>query len=141
MEYNRRLHGPLKFPVISMSASDRAMAEAHIKASARRERLAKRRPGGTWDAVEPQLQSDSEEGQEVFPAVGPFQCEMCQEISGTKQDFVNHIKANHSDFIDPQILLSLESDLRIREKKMMKKREREKALAEMRKSEKSSVLE
>ena len=32
-EYNRRLHGPLKFPFISLSASDRAMAEAHIRSS------------------------------------------------------------------------------------------------------------
>ena len=127
LEYNRRLHGPLKFPLISLTATDRAMAEAHLKTSARRERLAKRRKENL------QHQSDSDESQEVFPAVGPFQCEMCQEISGTKQDFVNHIKANHRDFIDPEVLGSLESDLKIREKKILKKRE--KSLAE-----KSSVV-
>ena len=132
LEYNRRLHGPLKFPLISLTATDRAMAEAHLKTSARRERLAKRRKENL------QPQSDSDESQEVFPAVGPFQCEMCQEISGTKQDFVNHIKANHRDFIDPEVLGSLESDLKIREKKILKKRE--KSLAEMIKSEKSSVV-
>ena len=31
LEYNRRKHGPLKFPIISLSASDWAMAEAHIR--------------------------------------------------------------------------------------------------------------
>ena len=133
LEYNRRIHGPLKFPLISLSATDRAMAEVHVKPSARMERRTKRRN----ENLQPQPQSDSDESQEVFPAVGPFQCEMCQEISGTKQDFVSHIKANHRDFIDPEVLGSLESDLRIREKKILKKRQ--KLLAEKMKSEKSSV--
>ena len=49
-------------------------------------------------------ENDSEGSQEVFPAVGPFLCEICWEISDTKQDFVNHIKANHKDLIDPKVL-------------------------------------
>merc|ERR1719219_2007030 len=58
---------------------------------------------------------------EVFPSVGPYQCEICQDITNTKQDFVDHIKAKHRSRIDPAVLRTLESDLRKRKKKLLKK--------------------
>ena len=98
-EYSFRLHGPLKFPKISLTALDREMAERHLALTVR---------------------PDSDSGEEVFPEVGPFQCEMCQDVSSTKQDFLHHIKDNHRDFIDPDVLYSLESDIRKRERKILK---------------------
>ena len=60
LEYNinRRHHGPLKFPVISMSASDRAMAEAHIKSSVRRRKSEK-------SSVMKKKKKESEKSQSV----------------------------------------------------------------------------
>jgi hypothetical protein len=35
---------------------------------------------------------------------GPYQCEICQQITDTKQEFVTHIKSLHKDMVDEQVL-------------------------------------
>jgi len=63
---------------------------------------------------------DADDGEEeIFPSLGPYQCEICQEITDTKQEFVAHIKALHKDMVDEAVLRSLESDLKKRKKKEM----------------------
>eukprot|EP00093_Oithona_nana_P002261 02261.XXX_4252_2358_1 [CDS] Oithona nana genome sequencing. len=64
--------------------------------------------------VEEPVEDDTEE---VFPTIGPYQCEICQMITDTKVDFVAHIKAKHRDVVDDEVLLSLESDIRKSNKK------------------------
>ena len=103
VEYNWRRHGPLKFPRITITAEERDRAEDF---------LARRRSG-----------CDPGDSEEIFPAEGPFECEMCHEVTITKQDFVDHIKDNHRDFIDPQVLSDLESDLQKKRTKVVKKPE------------------
>jgi len=72
---------------------------------------------------EPEKDSDlydaDENEEEIFPSLGPYQCEICQEITDTKQEFVAHIKALHKDMVDEAVLRSLESDLKKRKKKEM----------------------
>ena len=109
VEYNRRLHGPLKFPLVTLTATDRALAEAHSKSSTIRR--------GEEEVEEGE---EGEEGEEVFPAVGPFQCEICREVSTTKQMFVSHIKTQHWHSVDPQVLRALELDLKKRKQKVEK---------------------
>ena len=135
LDYDRKLHGPLIFPRINLTANDRALAEAHMERS-KSGRIIKRKFESldeSWDRdtgkkvkVEPdQVTAPSDPGpeecDEVFPSVGPYQCEICQNITDTKQDFVNHIKAKHRSMIDPSVLRILESDLRKRiQKEKMK---------------------
>lgn len=57
----------------------------------------------------------------MFPSIGPYQCEICQNITQTKQEFVDHIKDNHRDVVDEEVLQSLEKDLQ----KSRRKAERE----------------
>ena len=52
--------------------------------------------------------------EEIFPSVRPFQCEVCQDVTSAKQDFVKHIKLHRWEFIDPEVLAGLEEDLRKR---------------------------
>ena len=61
-----------------------------------------------------------ESDEEVFPSVGPYQCEICQVITVTKQEFVDHITKFHLEVVDLDVLRSLENDLAKK-----KKRERE----------------
>ena len=49
-----------------------------------------------------------------------FQCEICQKITDTKQDFVDHIKKFHINVVDGEVLKSLESDLKKSRKKAAK---------------------
>ena len=151
LEYDRDVHGPLMFPRITLTATDRALAEAHMEKS-KSGRIIKRKYESldeNWDPdvdmvksvksepapavsrapskpVKPQPQPESEaelsDCGEVFPSVGPYQCEICQNITNTKQEFVDHIKAKHRSMIDPAVLRTLESDLRKRKKKMLQKR-------------------
>ena len=114
VEYNKKIHGQLKFPRINLSKEDRARAEDH------KARSETKRRQETW-------QTEVEPDKEMFPSVGPFQCEMCQLVTATKQDFVTHIKTTHQGFIDPDVLRGLESDLRVREKLDAKKQEKSKA--------------
>lgn len=67
--------------------------------------------------AEPEI-IDLEDGEEeIFPSLGPYQCEICQQITETKQEFVAHIKSLHRDIVDESVLWSLESDLNKRKKK------------------------
>ena len=150
IKYDRKIHGPLMFPRITVTADDRAMAEAHIEKS-KSGRIVKRKyeildDDFDWDVdikkkvksepvytnTQPQPQAKPAKPKpapepelsdcgEVFPAVGPYQCEICKNITKTKLEFVNHIKAKHRNMIDPAVLKTLESDLRKRKKKLMKK--------------------
>ena len=65
---------------------------------------------------EPEAAPD-EDMEEVFPTIGPYQCEICQMITDTKADFVAHIKAKHRDVVDEEVLRSLEADIRKSNKK------------------------
>ena len=47
----------------------------------------------------------------MFPSIGPYQCEICQNITQTKKEFVEHIKAKHRKIVDEEVLRSLEKDL------------------------------
>ncbi|QQP56094.1 Uncharacterized protein FKW44_000650 [Caligus rogercresseyi] len=49
---------------------------------------------------------------EVFPSVGPYQCEICFIITDTKHEFVSHIKDNHRHVVDDEVLDNLELDLK-----------------------------
>ena len=55
--------------------------------------------------------------EEVFPTIGPYQCEICQMITDTKAEFVGHIKAEHRNVVDEDVLRSLEADIRKSKKK------------------------
>merc|ERR1711936_979154 len=47
---------------------------------------------------------------------------ICQNITDTKQEFVDHIKSVHSDQVDESVLQSLESDPKKRKRKELKQR-------------------
>jgi len=66
------------------------------------------------------VSDEDEDMEEIFPTVGPYQCEICQKITDTKQEFVDHIKKYHIDVVDEEVLRSLESDLRKSRKKAEK---------------------
>ena len=68
---------------------------------------------------------DEEDDEEIFPSIGPYQCEICQNITNTKQEFVDHIKKFHRNVVDESVLVSLENDL----KKSKLKKAREEAAA------------
>uniref|UniRef100_A0A0K2T316 ZAD domain-containing protein n=1 Tax=Lepeophtheirus salmonis TaxID=72036 RepID=A0A0K2T316_LEPSM len=55
---------------------------------------------------------------EVFPSIGPYQCEICQKITDTKQEFVQHIKELHRSVVDEEVLESLEQDLKKVERRL-----------------------
>ena len=55
--------------------------------------------------------------EEAFSSVGPYQCEICQIITDTKVEFVEHIEGKHADVVDEEVLLSLKSDIRKSNKK------------------------
>jgi len=63
----------------------------------------------------------------MFPSIGPYQCEICQNITNTKQEFVDHIKANHRDVVDEEVLDSLEKDLEKSRRKAAKEQKAKKA--------------
>ena len=63
---------------------------------------------------------DDDDTEEVFPTIGPYQCEICQVITDTKLEFVEHIKAKHKGIVDEEVLRSLESDIRKSKKKARK---------------------
>ena len=63
------------------------------------------------------VEVEDEDMEEVFPTIGPYQCEICQIITDTKVEFVEHIEGKHSDVVDEEVLLSLKSDIRKSKKK------------------------
>ena len=66
---------------------------------------------------EEEEEEEEESEVEMFPSVGPYQCEICQEMTDTKQMFVDHIRRLHRGEVDTQVLRSLESDLRKKERR------------------------
>jgi len=64
-----------------------------------------------------EVEPEDEDMEEVFPTIGPYQCEICQIITDTKVEFVEHIEGKHSDVVDEEVLLSLKSDIRKSKKK------------------------
>lgn len=57
-------------------------------------------------------EDDDADEEEIFPSIGPYQCEICQDITNTKQEFVDHIKRLHRNIVDEEVLKSLENDLK-----------------------------
>ncbi|XP_059092793.1 uncharacterized protein LOC131888033 [Tigriopus californicus] len=57
-------------------------------------------------------EDESADEEEIFPSIGPYQCEICQDITNTKQEFVDHIKRLHRNIVDEEVLKSLENDLK-----------------------------
>ena len=76
--------------------------------------------GGSITDIALSDEDDDDDMEEIFPAVGPYQCEICQKITDTKQDFVDHIKKFHINVVDGEVLKSLESDLKKSRKKAAK---------------------
>ena len=76
--------------------------------------------GGSITDIALSDEDDDDDMEEIFPAVGPYQCEICQKITDTKQDFVDHIKKFHINVVDDEVLKSLESDLKKSRKKAAK---------------------
>ena len=54
---------------------------------------------------------DFEFEEEVFPSIGPYQCEICQVITDTKGEFIIHIIAKHREILDEDVIRSLKSDV------------------------------
>lgn len=54
------------------------------------------------------------EVEETFAATGPYQCELCDAISETKEEFLNDIRTKHVSEIDQDVLDALEKDIKIR---------------------------
>merc|ERR1712083_1053771 len=46
---------------------------------------------------------EDEDMEEVFPTIGPYQCEICQIITDTKVEFVDHIESKHADVVDEDV--------------------------------------
>ena len=61
---------------------------------------------------------DDDDVEEVFPTIGPYQCEICQVITDTKSEFVEHIEEKHKGIVDEDVLKSLKSDIRKSKKKL-----------------------
>ena len=74
-----------------------------------------------------QADDDADDGEEMFPSIGPYQCEICQNITNTKQEFVDHIKDNHANVVDEEVLDSLEKDLQKSRRKAEKEQQAKKA--------------
>ena len=71
-------------------------------------------------AAEPIVEEiDDDDMEEVFPTIGPYQCEICHGVTHTKVEFVAHIKAKHRGIVDKDVLRSLESDIRKAKEKEM----------------------
>ena len=51
--------------------------------------------------------------------MGPFQCEICEDVFPSKQLFVDHIRTEHRNIIDLVVLRSLQLDLKKRKEKVM----------------------
>ncbi len=123
------------------AAANGSAAPSPRSATPSRSRAAKDKPGGFYyvddsgevnpppAAVETPVQEQQaasaaaaaaddqyEDGNETFPSIGPYQCEICQQITDTKLQFVNHIKANHLEVVDEEVLKSLENDLKKKKK-------------------------
>ena len=60
---------------------------------------------------EPEIEEQEEDAtEEMFPAIGPYQCEICQNITETKIEFVVHLKTDHPGAVDENVLRALEAN-------------------------------
>lgn len=57
------------------------------------------------------------EEEEQFPESGPYQCELCNEIFETKEEFLKDVKTKHAEEVDSEVIDALERDVKIREAK------------------------
>ena len=145
LEYVRGLF-QMQMPEITVSKDEKLLANSYVTLSSSG-RVIKKKPtydedfwGGddnhwdgddNWNNVkeEPKVPQKTEEEWdaelsdcgEQFPAKGPYQCEICQNITKMKKMFVAHIKENHASMIDNKVLRGLESDLQKRQKKICEK--------------------
>ena len=49
---------------------------------------------------------------DYFPTYGPYMCEMCNTFVETNREFVHHIKTNHAEDLDFEVLRIMESHLK-----------------------------
>jgi len=145
LDYVRGLF-QLQMPEITIPKDEKTLANSYVTLSSSG-RVIKKKPsydedfwGGednhwdgddNWNNVkdEPKVPQKTEEEWEAelsdcgeqFPAKGPYQCEICQDITKMKKNFVSHIKENHASMIDNKVLKGLESDLQKRKKKICEK--------------------
>ena len=112
-------------PQVIVSSKEVRIAELALTALERQnleEKKGVEQSGGTEESTwhcsvrEEKVEEDESEG-EMFPSFGPYQCEICQAIIETKQEFVKHIKILHRGMVDKAVLQSLESDLKKKKKK------------------------
>lgn len=89
----------------------------------KKEKKTKKKKASESEDVEVDVEED-EGSDEVFPSIGPYQCEICQAITDTKAEFVGHIKQFHRDVVDEEVLRSLESDLRKSQQANKKKKKK-----------------
>merc|ERR1711971_979134 len=92
-------------PRVSVSSGEIKAAELALKGL------------GSRQKVEEEKVDEEESEAEMFPSFGPYQCEICQAIIETKQEFVKHIKTLHRGMVDKAVLQSLELDLKKKKKK------------------------
>ena len=112
-------------PRVSISSGERRVAELALKGFERQKFEEKKRgqnEESTWHCSvrEEKVEEEEESEAEMFPSFGPYQCEICQAIIETKQEFVKHIKTLHRGMVDKAVLQSLELDLKKKKKKERK---------------------
>ena len=141
LEYNKSLYKVVK-PRVDISVAEKELANAKVQVT-QSGRFVKKKNyfdddwggddwTGDWNSnvkgepVIPQKTEDEVDAElsdcgETFPAKGPYQCEICQNITQMKKHFVAHIKDNHMKMIDAKVLRTLEADLVKRQKKICAK--------------------
>merc|ERR1711971_71798 len=110
-------------PRVSVSSGERKVAELALKGLGSRQKaeediIGRQNEESIWHCSVREEKVDEEESEaEMFPSFGPYQCEICQAIIETKQEFVKHIKTLHRGMVDKEVLQSLELDLKKKKKK------------------------
>merc|ERR1711971_1109783 len=124
-------------PRVSVSSGEIKAAELALKGLGSRQKVeedivGRQNEESIWHCSVREEKVDEEESEaEMFPSFGPYQCEICQAIIETKQEFVKHIKTLHRGMVDKAVLQSLELDLKKKKKKekgKLKKRAERKKL-------------
>ena len=65
-----------------------------------------------------EIKPDEDENlEEFYPTYDALQCEICQSIKKTKQEFLEHLNEKHSGMIDEEVLVTLKSDILKNQKK------------------------
>ena len=109
-------------PRVSVSSGERRVAELALKGLERQKVEKEQNEVSIWHCSvrEEKVEEEEESEAEMFPSFGPYQCEICQAIIETKQEFVKHIKTLHRGMVDKAVLQSLELDLKKKKKKERK---------------------